>query len=93
VDKDVTKKESDLTIDVKLFASSREIIGKNKITLKLTDQMTTVRDLRKAILELYPSLHSSKIYFAIAVNHKVATDTTALNHLDEVALLPPISGG
>jgi molybdopterin converting factor small subunit len=55
--------------------------------------MTTVRDLRKAILELYPSLHSSKIYFAIAVNHKVATDTTALNHLDEVALLPPISGG
>jgi molybdopterin converting factor subunit 1 len=89
----MTKEELDLTIDVKLFGSPREIIGKDIIRLKLTDQMTTVRDLRKAILELYPSLHSSKIYFAIAVNHKVATDTTALNHLDEVALLPPISGG
>jgi molybdopterin converting factor subunit 1 len=93
VDKGMTKKESDLAITVKLFASSREIIGKDKIRLKLTDQMTTVGDLRKAILELYPSLHSSKVHFAIAVNHKVATDTTALNHLDEVALLPPISGG
>ena len=89
----MTKEELDLTIDVKLFGSSREIMGKDMIRLKLTDQMTTVRDLRKAILELYPSLHSSKIHFAIAVNHKVAADTTALNHLDEVALLPPISGG
>jgi molybdopterin converting factor small subunit len=55
--------------------------------------MTTVRDLRKAILELYPPLFSTKIPFAVAVNHKVVDDTTALNYLDEVALLPPISGG
>jgi molybdopterin converting factor subunit 1 len=93
VDKDMTKKESDLIIDVKLFASSREIIGKDSIRLKLTDQMTTVRDLRKAILELYPSLLSTNVHFAVAINHKVADDTTALNNLDEVALLPPISGG
>lgn len=89
----MTKEELDLTIDVKLFGSSREIMGKGTIRLKLTDQMTTVRDLRKAILELYPPLLSTKIQFAVAVNHKVADDTTALNHLDEVALLPPISGG
>jgi molybdopterin converting factor subunit 1 len=93
VDKGMTKEELDLTIDVKLFASSREIIGKDKITLKLTDQITTVRDLRKEILELYPPLLSTKIQFVVAVNHKVADDTTALNHLDEVAVLPPISGG
>ena len=89
----MTKEELDLTIDVKLFASSREIIGKDKITLKLTDQITTVRDLRKEILELYPPLLSTKVQFVVAVNHKVADDTTALNHLDEVAVLPPISGG
>jgi molybdopterin converting factor subunit 1 len=93
VDKGMTKEELDLTIDVKLFASSREIIGKDKITLKLTDQITTVRDLRKEILELYPPLLSTKVQFVVAVNHKVADDTTALNHLDEVAVLPPISGG
>ena len=30
------------TIMVKLFASSREIIGKDKITLKLSEKMTTL---------------------------------------------------
>jgi molybdopterin converting factor subunit 1 len=93
VDKDITKEELDLTIDVKLFGSFREIIGKDMVRLKLTDKMITVRDLIKAILELYPLLVSTKIHFTVAVNHKVADDTTALNYLDEVALLPPISGG
>ena len=79
------------TITVKLFASSREIIGKDKMTVKLSEKMT-VRDLRKMILAIQP-LHLSKIRFVIAVNHKVADEATTLNHMDEVAVLPPVSGG
>jgi molybdopterin converting factor subunit 1 len=79
------------TITVKLFASSREIIGKDKMTVKLSEKMT-VRDLRKMILAIQP-LPLSKIRFVIAVNHKVADEATTLSHMDEVAVLPPVSGG
>ena len=79
------------TITVKLFASSREIIGKDKMTVKLSEKMT-VRDLRKMILAIQP-LPLSKIQFVIAVNHKVADEATTLNQMDEVAVLPAVSGG
>jgi molybdopterin synthase sulfur carrier subunit len=52
----------------------------------------TVRDLKRMILELYPVL-ITKIQLVIAVNHKIADDATTVNQLDEVAILPPVSGG
>ncbi|HZC21422.1 MAG TPA: molybdopterin converting factor subunit 1 [Nitrososphaeraceae archaeon] len=80
----------DPTITVKLFASSREIIGTDKIQVELSEKMT-VRDLREMILATQPLL--SKIQFVIAVNHKVVNDATTLNQTDEVAVLPAVSGG
>ena len=88
----MTKEELDLlSVRVKLFASSRELIGKDEIKLRL-ESKTTVGDLRKKILQMYPAL-STKIPFMIAVNHRVADDATTISHLDEVAILPPVSGG
>lgn len=77
---------------VKLFASCREIVGKDKITLKSIDKKITVRDLRRMISELFPSL-PARIQFVIAVNHEIADDTTTISQVDEVAILPPVSGG
>jgi len=85
------QEQLDRTITVKLFASSREIIGKDKMSVKLSEKMT-VRDLRKMILAIQPQL-LSKIQFVIAVNHKVADEATTLNQRDEVAILPAVSGG
>jgi molybdopterin converting factor subunit 1 len=79
------------TITVKLFASSREIIGKDKITLKLSEKMTAL-DLRRMILEQYPQV-VRKIQFVIAINRKIADDAATVDQMDEVAILPPVSGG
>lgn len=88
----MTKEEQiHTTITVKLFASVREILGRDKITLNLSDKMY-VRDLRKMILELSP-LVLNKIQFVIAINYKIADDASIINHMDEVAILPPVSGG
>jgi molybdopterin converting factor subunit 1 len=78
------------TITVKLFASSREITGKDKITLKLSEKMTAL-DLRRMILEQYPQI--ARIQFVIAINRKIADDATTVEQMDEVAILPPVSGG
>ncbi len=88
----MTKEEQiHTTITVKLFASIREILGRDKITLNLSDKMY-VRDLRKMILELSPPV-LKKIQFVIAINYKIADDAAIINHMDEVAILPPVSGG
>ena len=69
------------------------MVGKDKIKLKLKDKMMTVSCLRKNIVEMYPSLSVMNNRFLIAVNHKVADDSTIITHLDKVAILPPVSGG
>ena len=80
------------TIMVKLFASSREIIGKDKITLKLSEKMTALVIFRRMILEQYPQV-AKKIQFVIAINRKIADDATMVDQMDEAAILPPVSGG
>ena len=54
--------------------------------------------LRKRILQTYPRL--TQIPFVFAINYKIVADeattnsaNTTITSSDEVALLPPISGG
>ncbi len=84
-----------ITVKVKSFAILREIIGKEQTTLQLPrkDEGTTVADLRIRILELYPEISAQKIPVGIAVNAKMVHDKSIINDFDEIALLPPISGG
>lgn len=84
-----------ITLKVKSFAILREIIGKEQTTLQLPrkDEGTTVADLRIRILELYPEISAQKIPVGIAVNAKMVHDKSIINDFDEIALLPPISGG
>jgi|SRR5215212_2206714 molybdopterin converting factor subunit 1 len=83
--------DQQVLVNIKLFASCRELIGKDKITLKLKNQMT-VGDFRKKILELYPVL-LGKIQFVIALNYEIVDEITPISQKDEVAILPPVSGG
>jgi len=84
-----------ITLKVKSFAILREIIGEEQMTLQLPrkDEGTTVADLRIRILELYPEISAQRIPIGIAVNAKMVDDKTVINDFDEIALLPPISGG
>lgn len=84
-----------IALKVKSFAILREIIGKEQMTLQLPkkDEGTTIADLRIRILELYPKILAQRIPIGIAVNAKMVNDNFVINDLDEIALLPPISGG
>jgi molybdopterin converting factor small subunit len=84
-----------ITLKVNSFAVLREIIGKEQITLQLPrkEEGITVADLRIKVLELYPEISAQKIPVGIAVNAKMVHDKSIINDFDEIALLPPISGG
>ena len=77
-----------------LFGITKDIIRES--TLNLTDftskNLKTVLDLKVYLKNEYPELEKLSS-LAIAVNSVYAEDTLELKKTDEVALIPPVSGG
>jgi len=81
-----------MLVKVKFFASCRELAGTSSIDLELSDASTT-NDLVIMIQRLFPSLHNITGEVSIAVNKKYVKEPVVLKSGDEIALIPPISGG
>lgn len=80
-----------LTIHVLAFGISRDITGASSLTLSV-ESPCTVGDLRRQLLARWPAM-SALASLAIAVNSDYAMDDRLLQPGDEVALIPPVSGG
>lgn len=75
---------------IKTFGIARDILGNKELILEISGN--TVIDLRNDLSKKYPKLESLTSLF-IAVNQNYAEDGTVLNESDEIALIPPVSGG
>lgn len=78
-------------LSVRLFASAREAVGASAISLDLPSG-ATVASLVEELRSSYPLL-SSLPELVISVNFEYASGDTRLQERDEVALIPPVSGG
>lgn len=81
-----------MTVNVKLFAAAKDLIGDQTITVELPEG-ATVGDLRSSIATQYPNLANLLQHTMIAVNTEYAGDNAAITEGDEVACIPPVSGG
>ena len=81
-----------MRIQVKLFALAGELAGRGGIELDLPLQ-ATVADLRRALVEQTPALAPLVPRMMVAVNMDYAVDDRVLAEGDEVACIPPVSGG
>jgi molybdopterin converting factor small subunit len=79
-------------INLKLYALIKDILGKDRIDMDWTNNMT-VGDLRKKLDASYPILSIVNARFSISVNRKPVDDSELIRNTDEIAVLPPISGG
>jgi sulfur-carrier protein len=75
---------------VKAFGITKDILGGKEMVVEV--EGSTVAELRRHLVTKYPQLAGLKSLF-IAVNSNYAEDTTTLNETDEIALIPPVSGG
>ena len=82
-----------MTVNVRLFAVLRERAGTDSIAVDLADG-ATVGDAIAALAET-PELAGvlDRLPVAMAVNRDYAAADTTLSEGDEVALIPPVSGG
>ena len=81
-----------MDVRVLFFASIREIVGKNSIEIKLNEG-ATIKDLRNELSKQFPELGRVEKKLAVAVNEEYVVDDAPLVNGDEVALIPPVSGG
>ena len=79
-------------ITVKLFASYRELAGVGETTLPFPANGTLI-DLLEAVFQHFPMLVGHRDTMLLAVNREFAEPGDRLQAGDEVALLPPVSGG
>ena len=73
------------------FGIAKDIVGGKQIDLDLPD-IETVGALRRHLDTLYPRLLKLSSY-VIAVNDEYADEHVSLEVKDEVAIIPPVSGG
>jgi len=79
-------------VTIKLFARLRDIVGCAELVREL-DADATVRTAWGALAAEWPELASYERSISTAVNADYARMTHPLAEGDEVAFLPPVSGG
>lgn len=80
-----------MRVQIKAFASAREALGQREIWLELAPGATLSTAWRE-LCERHPRLAGLPLA-GLAVNRTLAEPETALADGDEVAILPPVSGG
>ncbi len=73
------------------FGIAREIFNASSKDLELKDGMT-ILELKGKLEADYPALKKLRSYM-IAVNDEYAEDDVVLTINDEIAIIPPVSGG
>lgn len=75
---------------LKVFGAARDILGAREVEWPLEGK--TVGELRSQLIRQYPALGDLNSLL-IAVNQNYGDENTLLNERDEIALIPPVSGG
>jgi sulfur-carrier protein len=81
-----------MTVTVRVFARLREIVGASEMRRPIGAGWT-VRNVWRALAHEYPPLAEFEPSISAAVNAEYARMESPVSDGDEVAFLPPVSGG
>jgi molybdopterin converting factor subunit 1 len=81
-----------MNVRVKLFAMVRDIVGTDEAVIALPAD-STASTVIESLTRQYPRLAEWKGYLRIAVNCEYADEHRRVRDGDEVAIIPPVSGG
>lgn len=81
-----------MRVHVVAFARARELLGAGELNLEIAES-STLTMLRERLQREAPRLGQLGTSLRLARNGTLAADSEPLCDGDEVALLPPVSGG
>jgi len=77
---------------VKFFASLKDLVGLEEIELDVADHHSLMSELERHLsVEGYEAI--CVVSVKIAVNHEIVEPGFVIRQNDEIAFLPPITGG
>ncbi|MEE8044895.1 MAG: MoaD/ThiS family protein, partial [Thermodesulfobacteriota bacterium] len=80
-----------MKIKILLFGQLRSTIDSNSIVLELKGSEYSVQEIIELVLRDFPEI--KKGIFRVVVNQEICDDSYIIKEGDEIAFLPPISGG
>ena len=80
-----------MKIEILTFGVAREICGERLVSVEIQEG-TDTEGLRVLLAEQFPAL-SGLAHLSIAVNSEYVNEPLVLMAGDEVAIIPPVSGG
>jgi molybdopterin converting factor subunit 1 len=80
-----------MNLTIALFGIAREIVGTSSLSLSSPAEQS-VAGLLAELHTRYPALAGLRS-LAVAVNNEYAAGEVTLHERDEIALIPPVSGG
>jgi len=81
-----------MRVTIRLFARLRDLAGAGELVREVPDQ-ATVQTVWNALTREVPSLVDYEATMSVAVNAEYSRMAAAVHDGDEVAFLPPVSGG
>lgn len=81
-----------MKVRVRLFAGLADIVGARTVEVDLQNG-ATVGDLRAALARAYPAVAPFMSTLVCAVNEEYVPSDRHVSEGDDVALIPPVSGG
>lgn len=81
-----------MQVTIRLFARLRELAGASELTRQVRDGAVAM-DVWQALVAEFPALADHTGSISCAVNEEYARLAAALKEGDDVAFLPPVSGG
>lgn len=81
-----------MMVTVKMFAAARDLVASPEVTLEVADG-ATVGELRSLLTEKYPAAAPLIERSMLAVDARYANDNDRIAATQEIACIPPVSGG
>ena len=81
-----------MRVTVRLFARLRELAGAGELSREVPPE-STVDGVWTALVREFPAIAAYRQSLSCAVNAEYASFQTPIAEGDEVAFLPPVSGG
>ena len=80
-----------MILKILTFGIARDIVGGSSLIFEATEGIS-VAQLKQKLLERYPTFGNLSSLL-IAVNEEYGDDETVIFERDDIALIPPVSGG
>jgi molybdopterin synthase sulfur carrier subunit len=80
-------------MDVLLFGIAKDIVGESAFKINDNNDIPkSVQELKDYMIKKFPDFGKLSS-FAVAVNSEYVQDNVVLTRNDEIAIIPPVSGG